>query len=441
MTTDSYDLVILSLFHPKVVSGGAQQCAYDLFLNLKKYSDLRVCFIGATSPETSLNTKASAFIRKVPGAEDEFYFFTGSYDYFWHNCVDSRGIKDLTLFIQNLQPRSVFLSHYMHIGMDLIALLRFALPEVFIAVGLHEMLFACLADGQMVKKTNGGLCSSAEPELCAMCFPHLSADTFMARKKHNLELMDMADSFIVPARHLGSVLQKEMGIDGQRIHVINHPIDLERYPAEPPTPMPFSVGEQEKMHTPMRFGYFGQFLDNKGIHILLKAGELLNRSKPERPFQIVINGGNKNFASGPFQEMVQELIDNSRQWEHGEVIELGGYSHDEIVRRMVGVDVVVVPSTWPEVFGLVVTEAFACYKPVIAALIGGLAERVQHGVDGYNFIARDPSDLTAKMALFLEMGQGRYNQMAEAAHATAEGLNPKRALAEYGVALALGGQA
>lgn len=428
-----YDLVILSLFHPKVVHGGAQQCAYDLFLNLRKYSDLKVCFIGATSPQTSLRTKASAYLRKVPGAEDEFYFFTGEYDYFWHNCVDSRAVKDLTLFLRKLEPRSVFLSHYMHIGIDLLGLLRFALPEVHISVGLHEMLFACLADGQMVKKTNGGLCSKAEPELCAMCFPHITADTFMARHKHNVDLLEMADSYIVPARHLGGVLVREMGIDAQRVHVINHPIDLERYPAQ--APMPESTSQR-----PIRFGFFGQFVDNKGIHVLLKAGDLLNRSQPLRPFQIVINGGNKNFASGEYQSKVEGMISDSHAWEHGEVVELGGYTHDELIRRMAGVDVVVVPSTWPEVFGLVVTEAFACYKPVIAAFIGGLAERVQHGVDGFNFVARDPADLAAKMALFLEMEHDRYLQMAHSAHQTASRLSPKRALHSYYEALAVGGQ-
>lgn len=426
-----YDLVILSLFHPKVVHGGAQQCAYDLFLNLRKYSDLRVCFIGATSPETKLRTKASTYLRKVPGAEDEYYFFTGEYDYFWHNCVDSRAIKDLTLFIRNLQPRSVFVSHYMHIGIDLLGMLRFALPDVHLTVGLHEMLFACLADGQMVKKTNGGLCHKAEPELCAMCFPHITADTFMARHRYNVDLLEMADTYVVPAKHLGGVLQREMGVDPRQIHVINHPIDLERYPARPPEP---------RRKKPMRFGFFGQFVDNKGIHVLLKAGDLVNRSQPLRPFQIVINGGNKNFASGDYQKKVEEMISESHQWEHGEVVELGGYTHDELIQRMAGVDVVVVPSTWPEVYGLVVTEAFACYKPVIAAYIGGLAERVQHGVDGFNFVARDPADLAAKMELFLEMEEERYLEMAAAAHETAQALHPRRALESYYSALALRGK-
>jgi glycosyltransferase involved in cell wall biosynthesis len=151
----------------------------------------------------------------------------------------------------------------------------------------------------------------------------------------------------------------------------------------------------------------------------------------------VINGGNKSFASGDYQQKVETLINESHQWEHGEVVENGGYTHDELVQRMAGVDVVVVPSTWPEVYGLVVTEAFACYKPVIAAYIGGLAERVQHGVDGYNFVARDPADLTAKMELFLQMEEERYLAMSQAAHQMAGALNPRRALESYFTALAL----
>lgn len=426
-----YDLVILSLFHPKVVNGGAQQCAYDLFLNLRKYSCLQVCFIGATSPETKLMSKPSAYLRKVPGTEDEYYFFTGEYDYFWHNCVDSRAIKDLTLFIRNLQPHSVFVSHYMHIGIDLLGLLRFALPNVHLTVGLHEMLFACLADGQMVKKTNGGLCHKAEPELCNMCFPLITADTFMARRRYNVDLLEMADTYVVPANHLSGVLQREIGVEAGRIHVINHPIDLERYPVRQPEPRGLK---------PVRFGFFGQLLDNKGIHVLLKSGDLVNRSKPLRPFQIVINGGNKNFASGDYQKNVEWMISDSCQWEHGEVLELGGYTHDELVARMALVDVVVVPSTWPEVYGLVVTEAFACYKPVIASYIGGLAERVQHGVDGFNVATRDPADLAAKMELFLNMDEERYLEMATAAHKTAQALHPRRALESYYKALALRGK-
>ena len=427
-TVRKYDLVILSLFHPKVVQGGAQQCAYDLFLNLCKFSNLRVCFIGATSPVTNLNHKPSAYLRRVSGLEDEYYFFTGEYDYFWHNCVDSRPIKDLTLFIRKMKPSSVFISHYMHIGIDLIPLLRLSMPEVHITVGLHEMLFACLADGQMVKKTNGELCHKAEPEQCAMCFPHIPGDLFVARKKYFKTSLEIADSFVVPAQHLSGVLQREMGLEARKIHVINHPIDLTKYPAPIPK-------KQERMT--MRFGYFGQFVENKGIDLLLKAAAELDKSQPNRPFQIVINGGNKNFSSNEYQNKVEEMISQSKKWDHGEVIMKGGYTHDEIIHRMAQVDVVVVPSTWPEVYGLVVTEGLACYKPVIAASIGGLAERIKHGVDGFNFLPRDASDLAVKMRIIMEMSHEQYLEMAETAYKTAKELDPKSALESYYKALSL----
>jgi glycosyltransferase involved in cell wall biosynthesis len=310
----------------------------------------------------------------------------------------------------------------------LLSLLRFALPNVHLTLGLHETLFACLADGQMVKKTNGELCHKAEPELCSLCFPHITSDTFMARQRYNKDSLEIADTYIVPAKHLGGVLQREMGVNARQIYVINHPIDLERYPSEPP---------DHRRNKPVRFGFFGQFVDNKGIHILLKAGDLVNRSQPSRAFQIVINGGNKKFASEDYRKKVNEMIDKSHQWEHGEVVEMGGYTHDDLLQRMAGVDVVVVPSTWPEVYGLVVTEAFACYKPVIASYIGGLAERVKHGVDGFNFVARNAADLATKMELFLEMEETRYLEMAEAAYTTASLLHPKRALESYFKALAL----
>jgi glycosyltransferase involved in cell wall biosynthesis len=101
------------------------------------------------------------------------------------------------------------------------------------------------------------------------------------------------------------------------------------------------------------------------------------------------------------------------------------------------VDFVVVPSTWPEVFAIVVTEAFACFKPVLAARIGGLAERLKDGIDGFNFQPRNPSDLAQKMHQCLALSDATYRQMCSEAYISAMRLNPKRALQEYAKALDL----
>ena len=427
--SSTYDIAILTLFDPKITAGGAQQCAYDLYLNLKKYTSHRICFIAATSPITNLKSKANAFVRRSSNYDDEFYFFTGEYDYFWHCCKDSRPPKDLVLFLEKINPRSIFVSHYMHFGIDIISMIRAVLPKSIISVGLHEMLFACMADGQMVKKNDGQLCRKPDPQLCSMCFPHISADVFAARKKFNKECLEQADNFIFPSKHLAGVFSDEFNVSSHRIHVINHPIDLASYQSKQQNT--FSANR------PVRFGYFGQFLDNKGVDVLLKAAGELDLMQLKRRFEIVINGGNKEFASKAYQVKIEALIEESRSWRQGLIVELGGYSHNELVSRMDRVDFVVVPSTWPEVFALVVTEAFACFKPVLAARIGGLGERLRDGIDGFNFQPRNPSDLAQKMHQCMSLSDASYRQMSSEAYISAMRLNPKRALQEYAKALDL----
>jgi glycosyltransferase involved in cell wall biosynthesis len=48
-------------------------------------------------------------------------------------------------------------------------------------------------------------------------------------------------------------------------------------------------------------------------------------------------------------------------------------------------DIVCVPSTEPESFGLVAVEAMAMAKPVLASRMGGLTEIVIHGATGLMF--------------------------------------------------------
>jgi glycosyltransferase involved in cell wall biosynthesis len=60
---------------------------------------------------------------------------------------------------------------------------------------------------------------------------------------------------------------------------------------------------------------------------------------------------------------------------------------------MSNVDWVLVPSIWWENSPLVIQEAFHFRRPVICSDIGGMAEKVTHGVDGLHFRAGDAADL------------------------------------------------
>jgi glycosyltransferase involved in cell wall biosynthesis len=57
----------------------------------------------------------------------------------------------------------------------------------------------------------------------------------------------------------------------------------------------------------------------------------------------------------------------------------------------------VVPSVWPEMFGLVVIEAYAAGLPVIASRIGALSELVEDGITGLLVEPGDAKDLAEKM--------------------------------------------
>jgi glycosyltransferase involved in cell wall biosynthesis len=62
---------------------------------------------------------------------------------------------------------------------------------------------------------------------------------------------------------------------------------------------------------------------------------------------------------------------------------------------MAEIDWVVVPSIWWENSPLVIAEAFQHLRPVICSDIGGMAEKVVHGVSGLHFRVGDPAALAA----------------------------------------------
>ena len=107
--------------------------------------------------------------------------------------------------------------------------------------------------------------------------------------------------------------------------------------------------------------------------------------------------GCRRFRGAPIAvtELLGELSATGAQVQ---VIDRGGYAREDLAARMGAVDWVVVPSTWWEIFGLVVTEAWMFGRPVLASRIGGLAERVVDEVNGLTFPAGDAPALAETLA-------------------------------------------
>ena len=94
----------------------------------------------------------------------------------------------------------------------------------------------------------------------------------------------------------------------------------------------------------------------------------------------------------------------------------GEYPNHEIVTRVFNkVDAIVVPSIWLENSPLVIHEAQQARVPVITAEAGGMAELVQHEVNGLLYEHRNPAALAIQMArladdpqLAVRLGQRGY---------------------------------
>ncbi|ALP54089.1 hypothetical protein Tel_13630 [Candidatus Tenderia electrophaga] len=77
-------------------------------------------------------------------------------------------------------------------------------------------------------------------------------------------------------------------------------------------------------------------------------------------------------------------------------------------------DMIVVPSRWEEPFGLILLEAGAVSKPVVAAQVGGIPEVVVHGETGYLFPKEDLDTMTLQVETLVSDAALRTRMGAQA---------------------------
>lgn len=145
----------------------------------------------------------------------------------------------------------------------------------------------------------------------------------------------------------------------------------------------------------------------KGLHQLLAALPLVLEKVPKA--ELTVAGPR---PSGDYGRYIQNLVDKYRI--SAKVVLTGEISFDNLVSLYLSSHLVVVPSAY-EGFGMVVLEAGACGRPVIASDIGGLNEAVVDGETGFLVEVRDPSLFAAAMVKVLSDDPLR-RQLGENAH-------------------------
>lgn len=135
--------------------------------------------------------------------------------------------------------------------------------------------------------------------------------------------------------------------------------------------------------TPGDYGLFlGKVESFKGIRTLLEAC----REIPD--FEIRIAGRGTMYEEGLRIVEAENLT---------QVKFLGFQTGDDLVRQRREARFVLVPSEWYENCPMVILEAFAAGKPVIASRIGGIPELIDGGVDGLLFEPGNVQELALSM--------------------------------------------
>ena len=368
----SQRVLIMAHGHPDFSLGGGELAAHNLFKALRADETIEQAWFIARHDSGNGPTGAFTLHR-----ENEYLWQQSFGNAFLLKAANRYAIwNDFRPMIRALKPTVVNLHHYIHLGIELLRMIKAEDPSIRIVFTLHEYMAICHQQGQMVKRGSNKLCFRSSIEDCNRCFPEFSKEQFWLRRSFIVQHFDYVDHFVSPS-HFLKQRYVEWGIPDEKISVIEN-----GQSPEPKLP-PRTIAEGE---TRNRIAFFGQINPFKGIDLLLEA--LLSMKKKERQSMVIeIHGANFEYQLDDFKTRVKEMAD--KLIKEGVLRWVGPYEPSQITERMRNVDWVIVPSIWWENSPMVIQEAFVCGRPVIAADIGGMKEKVRDGVDGLHFEARN----------------------------------------------------
>ncbi len=204
---------------------------------------------------------------------------------------------------------------------------------------------------------------------CRALCPELPSDMIVNRLSLSKFILANAKFAISPSLFLSSIFRKEFR--DLEIKVINHGI-------------PYSTIKKNrksyKKGDKLTFFYGGSLNLHKGIHVLIEAFKKISSNNVSLK---IYGSGNEEYT-----HYIRMLVKDDRR------IELCGVFHqDEVGEILSNIDITIVPSIWYENYPLILHESLACNVPVVASNIGGMAERIEDGVNGLLFNVGDSNHL------------------------------------------------
>lgn len=206
-----------------------------------------------------------------------------------------------------------------------------------------------------------------------------------------------AEMVIFPSQFISRVFEMNGLFKGSKKSILPYPIKL--------TNNNIRKNIADISNHDLNILYVGSLTRHKGIQVLIEAVKQIKKDN----VSLMIVG------SGRYKNKLENLAGADKRIKF-----YGNIRNEEIEGYYGKSDVLVVPSVWCEVFGIVILEAFRAGIPVIASRIGGIPEIVKHNYNGFLF---DPGNvyqlkqilenLLENPKILMELGDNARNYVKE----------------------------
>lgn len=226
------------------------------------------------------------------------------------------------------------------------------------------------------------------------------------KRRYNA-VMTSGDRVIAVSRHVAETVVERYGVPKERVRAVHPGVDMRLFdPRRVRGDRVARLAERWGIGTDRKIVMLpGRITKAKGHMLLLRA-----LARLERQDLLVLFVGPQRPGDG-YADQIAALL---RSTGLGDRVRFAG-DCDDMPAAMALADLVTLPATAPEAFGLVVAEAQAMGKPVVATAMGGLPETFMPGATGWLVKPDDPEELAWALDLALKLEPEVAARLAERA--------------------------
>lgn len=374
----------MSHAHPRLSVGGGENAAYALHQGFLSRDGWHSFFLAACSDQEPLAGRE--LHRLAPDPEALLHVAGGAHQSVFESgdCLRLEG--PLAQLVQELRPDVIHLHNVLHFGLAVVVALRRWAPHARILLTVHEFLLLCPLQGQL-RNSDGQRCPGPTLDGCLSCCSWVDAHSWLIRQACATELRHWVDLFLSPSQVLVSQCVAN-GWPADCFSVVEnllpefvHASAVQSLSRER---VPFEDGHRQQV-----FGFFGNCHAAKGLDLVLEAFVLVRDRCSSARLMV----------HGPVLTVLEELKNSPWRTDQEYVIKTtalldqlkgvvhlhGCYQQSEIPDLMAPLGWVIMSSRWLENSPVVIQEARLCQTPLLVPALGGMQEKVQHGVDGWHF--------------------------------------------------------